>query len=326
MVCNCLASSTRRGFLQRTLAAGLAATAEVWRMKIANSAPNGETPPRFRYAICNETFGQWPFDRAFALAAQCGYKGIEIAPFTIADYVNDIPAKRRAEVRRLAQQNGLEVVGLHWLLAKTKGFHITSADAEVRRRTVDYFGHLARFCADLGGRIMVLGSPKQRDLAPGMSREQGMQNAAEVLRAAMPACERSGVVIAIEPLGPADTNFLTTAADGAALMSMVGSPHCRLHLDCKAMAAEPGKENAHIPDLIRKYRDVMVHFHANDPNLQGPGFGRLDFVPIMKALHDINYRGWVSVEVFDYSPGPERLARASIAYLQKCAQATDPGR
>ena len=100
-------------------------------------------------------------------------------------------------------------------------------------------------------------------------------------------------------------------------MDLVGSPHCRLHLDCKAMATEPTP----IPALIHKYRGLFVHFHANDPNRQGPGFGKLDFVPIMKALHEIDYRGWVSVEVFDYTPGPERLARESIAYMQKCAAA-----
>jgi sugar phosphate isomerase/epimerase len=166
----------------------------------------------------------------------------------------------------------------------------------------------------LGGKIMVFGSPKQRDLAPGVSPEQGMKYAAQTLRTAVPAFEKADVVVALEPLRPAETNFLTTAADGVELMNLVGSPRCRLHLDCKAMASEPTP----IPELIRKYRDVFVHFHANDPNGQGPGFGKLDFVPIMKALRDIEYRGWVSVEVFDFTPGVERLTRASIEYLRKC--------
>ena len=300
-------------------------------------------PPRFKYSICNETFGDWPFEKAFALAADCGYQGIEIAPFTLAQYVTEIPAKRRAEVRRLAQRTGLEVVGLHWMLAKTKGFHVTSPDAAVRRKTAEYLGELARFCADLGGRIMVLGSPLQRNLVPGMSEEQGMSHAAAVLQAAMPACEKANVTIALEPLAPVDTNFMTTAADGARLVGLVGSPHCRLHLDCRAMATErekgtgpicrDGPEGAahkldlspfsQIPRLIHKYRKLFVHFHANDPNRQGPGFGKLDFVPIIKALADVDYRGWVSVEVFDYSPGPERLARESINYLQRCVARID---
>ena len=68
-------------------------------------------------------------------------------------------------------------------------------------------------------------------------------------------------------------------------------------------------ESTPIPELIRQNRSMLVHFHANDPNLQGPGFGDLDFVPILEALGEIDYQGWVSVEVFDYEPGVERLAR-----------------
>jgi sugar phosphate isomerase/epimerase len=163
---------------------------------------------------------------------------------------------------------------------------------------------------------MVLGSPKQRDLAPGMSKQQGMKLAAEILQAAAPVLEKCDVVIALEPLAPAETNFLTSAADGAELVALVASPTCRLHLDCKAMAAE----KTPIPDLIHKYRKLFVHFHANDPNRQGPGFGKLDFVPIMKALREIDYHGWVSVEPLDYTPGVERLARESIRYLRRSAE------
>ncbi len=325
--------------------------------------------PGFKYAICNEVFGDWPFEKAFAFAAKCGYTGVEIAPFTMAGEkgtgpisrngptnLRSVPgasqkldlspfpisAARRAEVRQQAKQAGLEVVGLHWLLAKTEGFHVTSPDATVRRKTAAYLGELARLCGDLGGRIMVLGSPQQRNLAPGMTKQQGMKYAAEVLHAAAPTLEKTGVVIAIEPLATVETNFLTTAAEGMELVNLVDSPTCRLHLDCKAMSAEKwekgtgpisrnGPQGASqkldlspfpqppIPEIIHKYRGQFIHFHANDPNRQGPGFGKLDFVPIMKALAEINYRGWVSVEPTDYSPGAERLARESIAYLRKCA-------
>jgi sugar phosphate isomerase/epimerase len=87
----------------------------------------------------------------------------------------------------------------------------------------------------------------------------------------------------------------------------------RLHLDVKAMASEPTP----IPAIIRASARHLEHFHANDVNLQGPGFGDVDFVPIFKALEEVGYQGWVSVEVFDYSPGPERLARDSIDYMRR---------
>ena len=271
-------------------------------------------PLRFKYAMCNETYGDWPFEKAFALVADAGYTGIEIAPFTINNDITDVTAKRRTEIRRLAEKNGLEIIGLHWLLAKTEGLHLTSPDKDVRRKTAVYLGELARCCADLGGKLLVFGSPKQRDLAPGMSKKQGMKYAAEVFGQSVPVFEKTDVTVALEPLTTKETNFMTTAAEGVELMSLVDSPRVRLHLDCKAMCGEPTP----IPELIHKYRQQMVHFHANDPNLQGPGFGTLDFVPIMQALCDIDYNGWVSVEVFDYTPGPERLTRESIDYMRKC--------
>jgi sugar phosphate isomerase/epimerase len=267
-----------------------------------------------KFAICNETFTGWPLDRAFDFAAECGYTGIEIAPFTLADNAGKITSRRRAEVRQMAAQSGLEVVGLHWLLANTEGLHLTSPERVVRDRTGRYLADLARCCADLGGRTLVFGSPNQRCLLPGVTREAATEFAAEVFRGVLPALEETETVIALEPLGPEETDFLMTAAEAAQLAERVGSPHVRLLLDCKAMTTE----RISPPALIRQYGPLLAHFHANDPNRQGPGFGNLDFLPILEALGQIDYGGWVSVEVFDLAPGIEALARRSIDYLQQC--------
>lgn len=267
-----------------------------------------------RFAICNETFQDWPFDKAFAFAAELGYTGLEIAPFTISNSAYDITPARRAEVRRQADAAGLEIIGLHWLLAKTTGYYLTTPDDAVRIQTANYLSELARLCRDLGGHVMVLGSPLQRNLLPGVTHDQAMELAADTLRRTVPALEACNVTIAVEPLGPKDGNFLLTAEQGRQLCEMVGSPHCRLHLDCKAMSSEAKP----IPQLLRENARLLEHFHANDPNLRGPGMGELDFIPIFQALAEIDYRGWVSVEVFDYTPGVEALARESIEYMQHC--------
>ena len=215
----------------------------------------------------------------------------------------------RKEIRRQAEAAGLEVVGLHWLLAKTEGFHLTSPDAAVRRSTADYLVELAQLCGDLGGKVMVFGSPAQRNMADGVTKAQGMSFAAEVLCEILPVLESNRVVLAVEPLTPQETNFLVTAADAVELIDRVGSPQVQLHLDCKAMASEATP----IAELIRRNRNLLAHFHANDPNRQGPGFGSLDFVPIFKALKEVRYAGWVSVEVFDFSPGIERLVPRALS-------------
>lgn len=267
-----------------------------------------------QFAICNETFQDWPFDKAFQFARDLGYTGIEIAPFTMATSAYDITPQQRATVRGQAEDAGLDVVGLHWLLAKTEGYYLTTPDGAVRRKTSEYLAELAGLCRDLGGDVMVLGSPQQRNLLPGVSHDEAMQYAAECIRGALPTLIDNEVVLAVEPLGPAEGDFLRTAELGSELCAMVGSPHCRLHLDVKAMSSE----SVPIPDLIHQHADLLEHFHANDANRRGPGMGDIDFVPIFQALREIDYQGWVSVEVFDYTPGVEALARDSMEYMRAC--------
>ena len=268
-----------------------------------------------RFAICNETFGDWPLAKACECAASCGYTGLEIAPFTLAPLVTDVSAAARAEIQRTLAAAGLDCIGLHWLLAKTEGFHVTHPDAAVRDRTVAYLGDIARLSADIGGRVLVFGSPKQRNLLPGVSHERATDYLHEVFSRLVPVLESTGTVVALEPLSPVETDVLTTAAETCRLIERIGSPHVRLHLDVKAMASEP----LPIPEIIQASARHLEHFHANDVNLQGPGFGDVDFVPIFKALAEAGYPGWVSVEVFDYIPGAERLARESIEFMRRTA-------
>lgn len=270
-----------------------------------------------KLAICNETFQDWPFDKAFQYARDLGYTGIEIAPFTMNNNAYDISPDERAKVRSQVEAAGLEMIGLHWLLAFTEGYYLTSPDETVRKKTAEYLSELARLCRDLGGRVLVLGSPKQRNLEPiGISHEEGMQHAADCIGRALPAFEETGTVLAIEPLGPEEGDFLNKTEQGIELIKMIDAPCVRLHLDVKAMSSEERL----IPDIIRASAPYVVHFHANDANRRGPGMGAINFVPILAALREIDYQGWVSVEVFDYEPGVETLASESIRYLQQCLE------
>jgi sugar phosphate isomerase/epimerase len=267
-----------------------------------------------RYAICNETFEGWDHESVCRAAAGLGYTGLEIAPFTLAPLITDVPADRRRLLRQQAEGHGLTVLGLHWLLAKTEGFQLTSPDGSVRHRTADYLGELARCCRDLGGDILVFGSPKQRPIPPGHTREQAAGFAADTFRRAAPHFADAGVRLALEPLAPSETDFLTTCAEACELLDRIDHPSFTLHLDVKAMSSEAEP----VPEVIRRYAPRAGHFHANDPNRRGPGFGDTDFKPIFRALRDSGYAGWVSVEVFDYSPDPETIARESIRTMREC--------
>jgi sugar phosphate isomerase/epimerase len=265
-----------------------------------------------KFAICNETFENWKQDDAFACIAELGYAGVEIAPFTISNDVRDVPVEGRRRLRKMVEDAGLVVTGLHWLLAKTTGLHLTSPDPAVRKRTADYVIELIHFCADLGGAVMVFGSPKQRDLLQGITFEQGVSLAAEIFRQTMATAEERKVTIAFEPLARKETNFMNTAAQAVELIGAVNHPQFRLHLDVKAMS-DMGKP---IPEIIRESKQHVVYFHANDPDGHGPGTSGLDHRPFAAALKEIGYDGWVSVEVFDYKPDPRAIAENAMKYLE----------
>jgi sugar phosphate isomerase/epimerase len=268
------------------------------------------------YAICNETFGGWDHAHICSFAAELGYRGLEIAPYTLAASVRDLSAGQRSELRRTAEANGLTIFGLHWLLAKTEGYHVTSPDTGVRQRTADYLGALAHCCRDLGGDVLVFGSPAQRRLLPGISHAQATDYALDTFSRAAPTLASTGVTLCLEPLTTAEVDFLTTCDETVALLDRLAHPSFALHLDVKAMSSE----GTPVPELIRRHASRTRHFHANDPNKRGPGFGATDFVPIFQALRETGYSHWVSVEVFDYTPDPETIARESLQYMQRCAR------
>jgi len=265
-----------------------------------------------KFAICNEMFEGWAFADVCAAAREAGYSGIEIAPFTLGKLAGEVSELERSALREAAKRAEIEIAGLHWVLAQTTGLHVNSPDKSTRDRTAAYLIDLANLCADLGGTVMIFGSPKQRCVSEGVTRDEAWDYARETFHGIVPTLDDRGVTLCLEPLAPEETNFINTAGEAARMIEEIDSPNFQLLLDVKAMSSE----SKPIAQIIRENRSILKHFHANDANLRGPGFGNTDFVPIAAALREIDYMGWVSVEVFDFSPDPVTIAVKSMEYLR----------
>lgn len=267
-----------------------------------------------RIALCNEVLTPMAFDRQCALAAELGYDGLELAPFTLGPGVLQSSAVQRARWRRAAADAGVAICGLHWLLAQPQGLSITGADASQRERTLDTLRGLIDLCADLGGTVMVHGSPAQRRLPAG-DESAAAQRGIDAFAAVADHAARAGVAYCIEPLASTHANFINTVQQAVDIVRAIGKPALRTMLDCSAAAREETEAPA---ALLERWLPggLLAHVQLNDPNLRGPGQGALQFGPILAALRRHGYGGWVSVEPFEYRPdGPTCAARA-IGYVR----------
>lgn len=282
-----------------------------------------------KFALCNEMFENRSMAEIASVAVGLGYHGIEVAPFTLAPSVLEITAAKRNEARKAVEDQGLEVIGLHWLFAGPSGLHMTTPDQATWQRTRDYLAALLDLCGDLGGNILVLGSPKQRSILPAegvppsdrgqdvrdtQAYKDAWKRAVDLLASVTDRAGELGLTICFEPLAPVETNFVNTVEEGMRLVREVNHPSLKIHLDVKAMCSE----GTPVPDIIRSVRvEDIGHFHVNDPNLYGPGMGEVDYAPIAEAVRDIGYDKWLSVEPFKYDPDPETVAGKSIEYLRR---------
>ena len=273
-----------------------------------------------RIALCNEVLRGMALERQCEIAAALGYDGLEIAPFTLGDSPERISTAGAAKIRGIVEASGLVVTGLHWLLVKPEGLSLTDPDRAVRGRTIEIMIRLTMLCAELGGTVLVHGSPAQRQIAAGESHAVALARVRDGLAEAAMAAAKAGVIYCIEPLARRQTALVNTVAEGADLVRSIDQPHLRTMIDCSAAGLT---EADTIPDLIDRWlpTGLIAHIHFNDPNRRGPGQGEMNFAPIRASLMRNHYAGAVAVEPFEYFPDGPAAAAHAAGYLRGLRQA-----
>jgi sugar phosphate isomerase/epimerase len=270
-------------------------------------------PHRLRHAICNEVFESWAFADACRAIRDAGYTGIEIAPFTLAEDPANISPMRRRECRDIMACEGLQFVGLHWLMVSPKGLHVTTPDADLRCRSWQHIRHLIDLCADLGpSGILVFGSPKQRGTTGGLSRAEATRHFVDGLAAVAPHAGQRGVTILMEALPLGQCDVVTSLAEAVSLVRQIDHPAVRTMFDCHNAFDETEPHAA----LVERYYDLIRHIHVNELDGRHPGTGTYNFKPLFDVLRRRNYDGWISLEAFDFTSGAQAIARESLRYLE----------
>jgi sugar phosphate isomerase/epimerase len=272
----------------------------------------------FRFALCNELFQKTPLVEVCRTLRQLGYQGFEIAPFTLGEDPAALPLPQRRATREAIVGEGLEFVGLHWLLTAPPGLQIVTNDAEVRKQSWLYVQRLIDLCGDLatdGARrrpVIVFGSPKQRTSVPGSSPAEALRYFKEgMAESAAHAADRN-VTLLVEALSPSQTDVVTSLAEAVAIVKEINSPAVQTMFDVHNAIDETEPHTA----LIERYFPYIRHVHVNEMDGREPGMGNYNFLILLQKLAELNYDGWVSLEAFDFSRDAREVAARAIQTLK----------
>jgi len=275
-----------------------------------------------KYSICSDTFPGWTVEEIFTFAAKTGYEAVELASYSFCDSITEVSEAERQQIRAWADAAAVDIAGIHALftpIPNMRPLHscpewlqLNSADPEVRERTKGYLKELIRFIGEVGGKNVVLGSAKSRSIPEEIPYAEGWKMARDTLREAAEYCASYDVVLSLEPIHASLTNFINTPDDAMKMVRDVDHPNLRWMLDCFAAY----NQGVDVPKAIREHGKYLVHVHMNDENKSWPGTGKVDFPPIAKALKDVGYSGYLSLEVMDLNPDPETIAKEALAAMK----------
>jgi sugar phosphate isomerase/epimerase len=267
-----------------------------------------------KYAICNELFGDMTFKDSCSLLQNYGYHGIEIAPFTLFDDPATVTSTQAGEIRRVLEDHDLKFTGFHWLFLKPEGLHITTPEKAVRRRSWDHLKALVELAGQLGGGVLVLGSPKQRN-SLGITREQATVNLEEGLRSVAEYTAQRNCTILLESLSTNQTDVVNTVAEAEDSIRRIGHSAIQGIFDFHNCAEEPRSWE----DLIEGHSSIFKHVHLNEVNGSYPGTGNSDFLPAFRKLAEKGYAGWFSLEIFHIPKDPEMVLKKTRDFLDRMA-------
>ena len=228
--------------------------------------------------------------------ARFGYDAIEVVGEPRA-----LDAKR---IKQLADDAGIAVSSICSIYTPERD--LAHPDTAVRANAVQYVKDVADFAATMGAPTIIVhptACMKTQPLAPA---EDERRWAVEGIRDAGEYAAALGVNLSLECWNRYETYFMNRLEQASSLWREVGLSNGGIQGDTFHMSVE----EASIPDAFRKYGSLLQHVHLADSNRAAPGAGHLDFVPIMQALVDVGYQGYLSFELLPASADPFAAMKA----------------
>ncbi len=241
-----------------------------------------------------------------AKAAEFGFDAVEVFPRSAAEL--DVSL-----LRSCLDRNDLKLAamgtGAGWLVKKLR---LTDQNETIRQQAKEFITEIINLAGQFGAPA-IIGSMQGR-AESGLSHEQHLVWLAEALDELAPRAADHGMMLLFEPINRYETNLINTTADGAKLIRSLKADNVKLLSDLFHMNIE----EADIASALRSAGSLVGHVHFADSNRQAVGFGHTPIPPIIEALRNIGYTGYLSAEVLPL-PDSHEAARQTIESFRRFA-------
>jgi len=260
-----------------------------------------------KLSICNEIIGR-DLTKAAEVASKVGCQGVELAHFTFCTKPSDLSTSERAKIKEVFSSRGLEICALHWIYASPPGLKLFSKSEEKRKEALKHTFDVIDLAVDLEAKIIVVGSPKQREIPPEVPRKTAEEWAVDFFRKAGEYAENRGVIVALEPLPSEDTNFINTTEEAVKLAERISSKYVRVMVDLMHVV----RSNENLDEILRKYLSWIVHVHIPDIY-----YKPLNLKEAVTKVLKAGYTGYISLEHISPGVQPEESIERTISLIKK---------
>ncbi len=252
----------------------------------------------------------YPLDEVIRRLSKMGYDGIEIgcaAPHAWPYYLD---AEERKAIKALLDSCNIKASSMLTAPGGGPGANVASANIKERKWTVQHYKDVIDLAHDLG-------TPTMMYIAGwyiyGTRKQDAWKYSVESLTEIAEYAKTKDITVCVEPTAT-DSNLVECCDDALLMMEQSGQPNVKVMFDTTHVL-----HRQEVPsDYVYTMGEHLKHIHMADYNRMAPGQGGMDFLPVMQALKDINFDGYVTMEAgfVPRSAHPDSVARLSIEHLK----------
>jgi sugar phosphate isomerase/epimerase len=244
----------------------------------------------FKYSYDSLVYFGEPVERSIQRLAKYGYDAIEL--------VGEPDNYRPTEVTKLTGDHGIKVSSICSIFTIERD--LASPEAKVRQHAVDYVKRVTDLAAAVGCPTIIIAPTACMKMNRWHDPVEERKWAIDSIRTGAEYALSTGVGFAIEAWNRYESYFVNTIAQGLGIIKEVGMPNVGVMGDTFHMNIE----ERDMADAYRQAGKHLKHVHLADSDRAAPGHGHIDFLPILRALKEMDYQGYVAFELLPASGDP----------------------